>query len=301
MAAPLFLLAPPRSYTSLMNAMLGQHPQCFGLPELCLFNVERLFQLWVRTTDEMGSEAKTRHGLLRAVAEIYSGEQTMDSVRMATHWCAARQNHSTAQIYQELVAKIDPLVAVEKSPAYTVDIQRLFRIEAAFPDARYIHLTRHPVGQCKSVMSLYDGTFALFVNSIDFLDDRAVVEPQFAWYDLNINILNFLDTIPPERQMRLRGEDMMSDPPKYLQAVCRWLGLRDDVDAIDDMMHPERSPFACFGPLDAMFGNDPNFLSGPTFRPHKVKVPPLDRPVPWREDGKGLYPRVVELARELGY
>jgi len=301
MAAPLFLLAPPRSYTSLMNAMLGQHPQCFGLPELCLFNVERLFELWVRTTDEMGSEAKTRHGLLRAVAEIYAGEQTMDSVRMATHWCAARQQHSTASIYQELVAKIDPLVAVEKSPAYTVDIKRLFRIEAAFPDARYIHLTRHPVGQCKSVMSLYDGTFALFVNSIDFLEDRAIVEPQFAWYDLNINILNFLDTIPPERQMRLRGEDMMSDPPKHLVQVCRWLGLRDDVDAIDAMMHPERSPFACFGPLDAMFGNDPNFLSGPTFRPHKVKVPPLDRPVPWREDGKGLYPRVVELARELGY
>ena len=42
MTAPLFLLAPPRSYTSLVNAMLGQHPQAFGLPELCLFNVEKL-------------------------------------------------------------------------------------------------------------------------------------------------------------------------------------------------------------------------------------------------------------------
>ena len=30
MAAPLFLLAPPRSYTSLVNAMIGQHPQAFG-------------------------------------------------------------------------------------------------------------------------------------------------------------------------------------------------------------------------------------------------------------------------------
>ena len=101
MAAPLFLLAPPRSYTSLINAMLGQHPQCFGLPELCLFNVEYLMELWVRTSDEMGSEAKTRHGLLRAVAEIYAGEQTMDSVRMANHWCAARQLHDrSASIYQ---------------------------------------------------------------------------------------------------------------------------------------------------------------------------------------------------------
>jgi len=300
-AAPLFLLAPPRSYTSLINAMLGQHPQCFGLPELCLFNVERLMELWVRTSDEMGSEAKTRHGLLRAVAEIYGGEQTMDSVRMATHWCAAREQRTTGAIYRELVDKIHPLIAVEKSPAYTVDIDRLFRLRETFPDARFIHLTRHPVGQCKSVMSLYDGTFALFVNSIDFVDDRAIIEPQFAWHDFNVNILNFLDTVPAAQQMRIRGEDVMNDPPQWLGAICRWLGIRADADALEQMMHPERSPFACFGPLDAMFGNDPNFLSGPTFRPHKVKVPPLDRPVPWREDGQRLRPEVVELAREFGY
>ncbi len=169
MAAPLFLLAPPRSYTSLMNAMLGQHPQAFGLPEMSLFNVEILGQLWIRASDEMGgTDAKTRHGLLRAVAEIYAGEQTMHSVRMAEHWCAAREHHSVASVYQELVAKIDPLVAVEKSPAYTIDVKRMRAIYKAFPDARFLHLTRHPVGQCKSVMNLYDGTFALFVNSIEF-------------------------------------------------------------------------------------------------------------------------------------
>jgi hypothetical protein len=301
MPAPLFLLAPPRSYTSLINAMLGQHPQAFGLPELCLFNVEILGQLWVRNSDEMGSEAKTRHGLLRAVAEIYAGEQTMHSVRMAEHWCQARQHLGTGAVYRELVETIDPLVTVEKSPAYTVDIKRLRAIRRAFPEGRFLHLTRHPMGQCKSVMSLYDGTFALFVNSIEFGADRAFVEPQYAWHDFNVNILNFLDSVPPAQQMRLRGEDMMNDPPRYLVDICRWLGLRTDTDAIEEMMHPERSPFACFGPLDALFGNDPNFLSGPSFHPHKVKMPSLDEPVPWREDGASLKPEVVALAKELGY
>jgi len=92
----------------------------------------------------------------------------------------------------------------------------------------------------------------------------------------------------------------MSDPPEYLGRICRWLDLRDDAGAIEQMMHPERSPFACFGPLDALFGNDPNFLSGPTFRPHKVKVPPLDQPAPWREDGAGLKPEVVALEADPG-
>ena len=301
MAAPLFLLAPPRSYTSLINAMLGQHPQAFGLPELCLFNVNILKQLWIRDSDEMSDESRARQGLLRAVAEIYAGEQTKHTITMATHWAAAREDWSTSAVYQELVAKIHPLIAVEKSPAYTIALDRMLAMYQAFPDARFLHLLRHPVGQCKSVMSMNDGAFALYVNSIDFLEDRAIIEPQFAWHDLNTNILNFLDTVPVEQQMRVRGEDIMSDPPRYLAEICRWLGIRDDAEAVDEMMHPERSPFACFGPISALFGNDPNFLRGPTFRPHKVKIPPLDQPVPWRDDGGELHPRVVELAREFGY
>lgn len=301
MAPPLFLLAPPRSYTSLINAMLGQHPQAFGLPELCLFNVKKLKDLWIRTSDEMSDDARARQGVLRAVAEIYAGEQTRAAVTMASHWCAVREDWSTAEVYQELVAKLDPLVAVEKSPAYTIDIQRMLDIYEAFPDARFLHLVRHPVGQCKSVMAMNDGAFALYVNSIDFLEDRAIVEPQFAWHDLNINILNFLDIVPKEQQMRIRGEDIMSNPRRYLVDICRWLGLRDDDEAVEEMMHPERSPFACFGPITALFGNDPNFLRGPTFRPHTVKIPPLDKPVFWRDDGKGLHPRVIALAREFGY
>ncbi|NUP85629.1 MAG: sulfotransferase [Burkholderiaceae bacterium] len=301
MAAPLFLLAPPRSYTSLINAMLGQHPQAFGLPELCLFNVEVLKELWVRTSDEMSNDAKTRQGLLRAVAEVYGGEQTAATIRMAVHWAAAREEVSTALVYRELVERIHPLVAVEKSPSYTIDIGRMRAMYRAFPEARFLHLIRHPVAQCKSVMSLNEGAFALYVNSIEFLEDRAIVEPSLAWHDLNINILNFLDEVPPAQQLRVRGEDIMENPREQLAAICRWAGLRDDAEAVDAMMHPERSPFACFGPINALFGNDPNFLSGPTFRPHKVKFPSLTKPVPWRQDGHALHPRVIELAREFGY
>ena len=265
MVAPLFLLAPPRSYTSLINAMLGQHPQAFGLPELCLFNVQTLGQLWVRTSDEMGSEAKTRHGLLRAVAEIYAGEQTLHSVRMAEHWCAARQHRSVASVYQELVAKVDPLMIVEKSPAYTVDPKRLRAIRKAFPDARFLHLTRHPVGQCKSVMSLYDGTFALFVNSIEFTGRPGVrrAAVRLARFQRQHPELPRLGAAGAATSGARRGHDERS-------AANTWWDLplaraATDTDAIEEMMHPERSPFACFGPLDALFGNDPNFLSGPSF------------------------------------
>jgi hypothetical protein len=148
MAAPIFLLAPPRSYTSLVNAMLGQHPQAFGLPELCLFNVDKLIDLWRGSKTEISENGSlVRHGLLRAVAEIYSGEQRSTSINMAFAWASAREQWDTAQVYQEIVAKIHPLVAVEKSPSYTMSVKRMQAARMAFPEARLVHLVRHPVAQ----------------------------------------------------------------------------------------------------------------------------------------------------------
>lgn len=301
MAAPLFLLAPPRSYTSLINAMIGQHPEAFGLPELNLFNVQQTKDLWRNVSDDIGDDNNRRQGLLRAVAEIYAGEQTRDAVVMAQHWASARENMITGDVFVELVNKIDPLIAVEKSPAYTISVDRMKRIYEAFPDAKFIHLVRHPIPQSKSVMGLNDGIFALFVNAIDFQAERAILDPQIAWHDININILNFLDIVPAENQMRIRGELIMENPREELAGICRWLGIRDDEEAVDDMMHPEASPFACFGPVNALFGNDPNFLRGSKFRPHKPRLPAMDAELPWRDDGKRLRPEVVALAREFGY
>lgn len=301
MAPPVFLLAPPRSFTSLINAMIGQHPQAFGLPELMLFNTPLLKNFWQDVSDEVGADANRRHGLLRAIAEIYAGEQSSAAIRMAIHWCGARQEHSTREIYRELREKLEPLMIVEKSPAYSIEMKRLERIVETFPDARFIHLVRHPIPQCESTMKLNDGVFAIFVNAIEYQDDRAIIEPQIAWHDININILNFLDTVPSDRHVRILGEELMADPTRHLASICRWLGIRDDEEAVDEMMHPERSPFACFGPIDAFFGNDPNFLRRPTFRPHTPRTPPLDQPVSWRDDGKGLYAEVQNLANFFGY
>jgi hypothetical protein len=301
MAPPVFLLAPPRSFTSVINAMIGQHPQAFGLPELMLFNCSVLKEFWQDVSEDVGADSNRRHGLLRAVAEIYAGEQTSASITMATHWAEARQDHTTREVYRELRDRIEPLMIVEKSPSYTIEIRRLERIVEAFPDAHFIHLVRHPIPQCESTMKLNDGIFPIFVNAIEYREDSAIAEPQIAWHDININILNFLDQVPKERHVRIIGEELMADPQQHLASICRWLGIRDDEDALEEMMHPERSPFACFGPVDALFGNDPNFLRRPTFRQHRPKTPPLDAPVSWRDDGKGLFPEVRDLANYFGY
>ncbi|MFO1506732.1 MAG: sulfotransferase [Lysobacterales bacterium] len=302
MPAPLFLLAPPRSYTSLVNAMIGQHPQAFGVPELCLFNTERLVDLWTGIDDESADRAtRRRHGLLRTLAEIYCGEQTSAAVNMARAWVAAREDWTTERVYRTLVEKIDPLVIVDKSPSYAISVRRMQAMQRAFPEAHFIHLVRHPVAQCKSVMELKEGAFCVRMGAFELREDHGILEPQIAWHDVNLTILEFLEGVPAAQQIRVIGEELMADPRAKLGEIAHWLGWRSDAAAIDEMMHPERSPFACFGPVDALFGNDPKFLAGPTFRPHKPKIPKMDAALPWRTDGKGLYPEVVSLARELGY
>lgn len=301
MRQPLFILALPRSYTSLVAGMLGQHPQAYGLPELNLFTVERLLEMW----QDDGSKAEIsrfqRHGILRAAAEIYAGEQSSSAVIMANHWVAARQNRSGSQVFRELVDAVSPLMAIDKSPAHVVSPVYLQRIYDDYPDAFYLHLTRHPTTQGRSVMKIQDGSYALSVNSIDYCDNEAIIDPQIAWHDINLNIMDLLDRIPARQKMHMRGEEIMADPLQCLPRICRWLGLRDDLEALEDMLQPELSPFAKVGPINALFGNDPNYLRNPIFEPHVPEQPPLRAPLPWRMDGACLKPEVQRLALELGY
>jgi hypothetical protein len=99
----------------------------------------------------------------------------------------------------------------------------------------------------------------------------------------------------------MRGEDLLIDRDQGLKQIAEWLGLRTDAKAIDEMMHPERSPFACYGPPGANFGNDRSFLKEPALRPERAERHTLEGPLSWRKDGQGFLPDVKELAVQFGY
>ena len=127
------------------------------------------------------------------------------------------------------------------------------------------------------------------------------VDPQRGWYILNMNVVIFLKSIPRSQWMTVRGEELLTNPDRGLRQIVAWLGLRADGEAIEEMKHPERSPYACFGPPGARFGNDIFFLQNPALRPAQAKPQSLEGPLGWRPDGQGFFPEVKELARYLGY
>lgn len=297
--SPLFILSTPRSFTSLLGAMLGQHPEAYGVPELNLLVEDTLKEMVSSMTDIYHVQL---HGLLRTVAELYAGEQTIASVEMAHRWIVKRIDWSTGDIYKELCRRVAPLRIIDKSPACSASPKRLERIRRAFPDAYYLHLIRHPFNTGKSLMNLEAGQImATLANSIDNSPGYAVLDPQILWYRSHSAIYDFLDTVPEQQQMRLRGEDILTDPKHYFQIVCQWLGLSWHDAAYEAMLHPEDSVYASFGPFGAQLGNDPNFLRSPIFKPQKVARGSLESSLPWRPDNQGFFPHVLELAREFGY
>jgi hypothetical protein len=305
--APVFVLAPARSFTSVVCAMLGQHPQMYGLPETNLLGAETVR---IRLNRAARSTHRTiLHGLLRAVAELYFGAQTEQTIRLARQWLETRAELPTELLFQYLMEQVAPRIVLEKSPSLVNTQSCLRRIDEKFPSARFIHLVRHPRGHRDSVLKAIDdlerhgplpetnwllqvATFRLPGHNGG--RDEGVRDPQHWWYARNVGIKEFLRSIPPGRQIRVRGEDLLSDPDTHLQSVASWLGLQNDAVAIEAMKHPENSPYAFLGPRGARFGNDRFFLERPALRPGRAKVLELN-------GAQEFLPEVRALATEFGY
>jgi len=295
----LVILAPPRCFTTLVSAMLGQHPQMYGLPETYLFTSETMQDWWAahQRTDRTD-------GLARAVAEIMFGSQTEDTVKLARRWLRERSHYSTADVLRRLGNKVSPLVLVEKTPQVTERIEHMQRIIREFPRARFLHLLRHPFDHLRSRVNRRLNSLRKVTPTIDIFEAAQrfrAADPQMLWYLCNTNILDFLANVQSEQQMRVRGEDLLADPDRYLRQIALRLNLRSDAEAIEAMKHPERSPFARFGPRNAPMGGDENFFQQPVLRAAQPVAQSLDAPFPWRRDGAGFAPKVRNLARTLGY
>ena len=77
--APVFVLTTARSYSSVVTAMIGQHPALTGLPELfCYPTIGELEASLPSYWRERGVTHRSR-GLVRAVAQLeYGGQQLGD-------------------------------------------------------------------------------------------------------------------------------------------------------------------------------------------------------------------------------
>jgi hypothetical protein len=277
--------------------MLGQHPELAGLPELKLFcycTIGELEASLPRFWRESKGVTHRSPGLVRALAQFEFGDQKLDSLDLARAWLRDRDHWAGMSVFDFLMERLEPRAAVEKSPENVLTDEALERLSSAYPRARYLHLTRHPVSTQRSLQEHWNRIMPRPL-------DGQPMSGMASWFDTHRRIVRFTDTLPVGRRLRVRAEDILNNTDLQLEAITKWLGLRRDPVAMDAMKHPERSPFATFGPAGSgiVGGHDPGFLRDP--KPRRAEVyRTIEQPSGWTGH-PALWDSVVALATRLGY
>lgn len=298
----MMMLSPPRSFSSLVSTMIGQHPEIYGFPELHLMVRETLGETlaWERNREQWLGPP----GLLRTMAQLMYGAQTTANVMEAANWLQDRQHWKSADVLDlvmELAEKVEGTpICLEKSPTLSFEPHALERVRRAWPDALYVHVTRHPVNLKKSIDE--------YIQNMPRMNDEEkparLQQAMTVWPFTQRNILDFCATLEPGQYIRIKGEDVLADATRVMRQVAEWAGLRTDDAAVAAMLRPEESPYASFGPAGATWGNDVKFVSSPEFR---AGTPRLGSLANYLDEGDGhdltddRKTYLTQLAHCLGY
>lgn len=267
-ADPLIILSPARSFSSVVSTMIGEHPQLYGFPELHISTSDSLEDI-IQLEARRGCPGPP--GLIRLIAQELYGGQSQRTITMAIAWFRERKHWPSKKLFDHILEWVSPKIGVEKSPFTASSVENLERTLGWFPKAYFLHLTRHPVSARSSLQEHRAKTQTSRSQAVG----RRELDGMLVWYDVHRRITQFLDTLPAGQWMRIKGEDLLSEPDVYLPQIADWMGLRTDAAAIDAMLHPEKSPYACPGPWPARGGNDRKFTHSPKLRRGRVREPDL--------------------------
>ena len=292
---PVFLLVPPRSYSTVCLAMLAGHPQLYGFPEMLLFTAPTVGEI-LRGTGRRANAAWIRFGnvgIARAVAEIHEGSQSPAAVERAMAWLAAHSDWEPVALMNHLLRQVYPKTGLEKSPDTVRSEDSLHTCLKAYPQARYLHLTRHPVSTVESMRKHWAAFFPP-----EMPPQVRVNMCLMSWYTCHLRIVKSFVELPGDQQLRVRAEDLLRSPRTWLPPVLDWLSLEHDDRTIQLMMRTDQWAFAQprEGPEG---GGDYSFMRDPGLRP--VAAPPPELISPSWEITDEVRRRIVALARYLGY
>jgi hypothetical protein len=293
---PVFILAPPRSYSTVTLAIMAGHPDLFGFPEMLIFDAPTVGSLlneqqrrpWARP------EWIDVHlsGVIRATAELNWGGQSVADIRRARCWLGERPDWTTVELMNYFLELINPLIGLEKSPETVYFAEALDSCLQAYPEARFLHLTRHPLTSQRSMHAHWRLQPGLAGQAL-------ITRAASTWYYGHSRVVTWLAQLPDIQWMRVRAEDVLSAPRSLLPRILGWLGLPASDQIIGRMLRTEDWRFAGTGESDTLFGGDQSFYRSPRLR-HIPEPGPVMFDPAWKLPGD-MCAQIGDLARHLGY
>jgi tetratricopeptide (TPR) repeat protein len=192
---PIFLISLPRSGSTLLEQMLGRHPQIEAVGELPYIQ-----------------------SMLRSMFELHLRREPI-SVPALVQRLSPQQMRGLAQDYLErasLHRHSDAPYFIDKLPTNWTNILLIRQI---LPQARFIEIRRNPMDCCFSNFSHYFGS--AHASSFDLVHmARSCVD---YW-----RFMDHLAQTGPGSMCSIRYEDLIDDPEPALRNVLDYLGLEWD-------------------------------------------------------------------------
>ncbi len=280
----IFILAPPRSGTTLLRIMLAGHPQLFAANELQLLHFNTLQE---RKEAYTGKFSLWSEGTIRTIMELKNCDADKAKSIMQTF---EEENLTTQEFYQVLQKWVGNRIIVDKSPSYAMDMMALKKAEADFDNAIFIHLSRHPYSMIKSFEKMHMDQ-VMFLNKHNY-NSRNTGE--LIWYESHQNIFDFLKKIPADRQFRIIYEDLVQQPKEVMEAMCETIGLPFHPNLLNPYLGIEKKM------TDGLYDNskpmgDPNLLKHGSIKSKKAEE--------WKKvkDDNFLHFDTWKLAEKIGY
>jgi tetratricopeptide (TPR) repeat protein len=181
MPAPIFIVGMPRSGTSLAEQILASHPAVFGAGEVSFWDAA---YRRVRAAHDAGHDAN----LIARLTGEYRAK-------------FARHSAETPRI-------------VDKLPA---NFFYLGLIHACFPNARFIHMQRHPADTCLSIYFQHFFNIGPYANDLGSLAD---------YYRQYLRIMDhWRARLPPAALLDVPYEQLVGDQQSWTRRMLEFLGL----------------------------------------------------------------------------
>jgi hypothetical protein len=204
----LFVISPPRAGSSLLQRMLGSHPEIFTYPDPHLITPLAFLGYHDQVDKAPYDHINAAEAIKTFVSGLPQGEQD---------YLAALRAYTDA-LYGRMLAASGKRYFLDKTPAYGLVLPFLTRL---YPDAHYIVLTRHPL----AVASAYADTF--------FEGDWHAANRFNPIVNRYVPALARLLRDPPARLLKLGYEQLVANPKEELSRAFEFLGLATDPRSIE--------------------------------------------------------------------
>ena len=191
-----------------------------------------------------------------------------------------------------LLRLIYPQIGLEKSPETVGTGDALDAYIENYPNSRYIHLTRHPIGTIQSMQRHWR-------YRLNLSETALAAHAATAWYLGHLRITRKLAQLPSEQWIRVGAEDLLREPDTRLPSLLDWLGLPCSDEIVAGMKQTQNWRFAGTGNSGKLFGGDPKFMLSPVLR-HVPEPGEISFDPSWGLLDK-MCDRMTSLARYLGY